>query len=399
MDSVGVIRHPILDRYRRLFAYEFRFRGPGSDQAQRKGVAKAEFQKLQGDRPVFVNVTEEFLRQGFTELLPRDRVILEFRPGEVDDRTLLRELREARREGFQVALTLNGAEGAYLPAQERLDYLRIDADSFDESVLDTLVAAARDTSAQLIAGNVATQDAFQRLLRKGFRYFHGQFFTRPVQLSRDPLPVHKANLLRLYRLIQGDAEIDEVEALFKQSPELSFRLLKLINSAAFAVRKRVQSIRHALVLLGRRNVRKWVAMLMYTGGADEFRNPLLAEAVIRGRVMELAGGRISNKRGFSDEAHITGTLSVVEALLNRPMDQIVQDLQLEDHIAGALLEREGDLGRLLEAVENLRREGSLTEWVNGSMPLALSHDDLVFYEQQATLEQATLELEGMEADA
>jgi EAL and modified HD-GYP domain-containing signal transduction protein len=399
MDSVGVVRHPILDRYRRLFAYEFQFRGPGGAEAQRKGLGKAEFEKLQGDRPVFVNVTEAFLRQGFTSLLPRDRVILEFRPNEVDSETLLHELREGRREGFQVALTLSGPEGAYIPATERLDYLRIDVDSFTDDDLDLLVATARNTSAQLIAGNVATQEDFQRLLRKGFRYFHGQFFTRPVHLSRDPLPVHKANLLRLYRKIQGDAEIDEVEELFKQSPELSYRLLKLINSAAFAVRKRVHSIRHALVLLGRRNVRKWIAMLMYTGGADEFRNPLLAEAVIRGRIMELAAGRISNKRGFADEAHIAGTLSVVEALLNRPMEQIVNDLQLETTISEALLERHGDLGHLLAAVENLRSGGSLTHWTDGSMPLVLGEDDLVFYEQQATLEQATLELEGMEADS
>ena len=91
MDSVGVVPHPILDRYRRLFAYEFQFRGPGSDEIQRKGVGKAEFEKLQGDRPVFVNVTEAFLRQGFTSLLTRDPVILEFRPNEVDSETLLHD--------------------------------------------------------------------------------------------------------------------------------------------------------------------------------------------------------------------------------------------------------------------------------------------------------------------
>ena len=396
--SLGVTRQPILNRYSRLFAYELRFRGPGSEQIKQSGIGKNQLNKLRGDRPVFLRIPEELLDQNFAGLFPQAQVILDFQvEGEVTEAIRAR-LQEARQQGFQVALTLTGNPGLDGPIQPWPDYLRIETDTLSEDALNKLVVAARKTSTRLIAGNVATQEAFQQLVRMGFSYFHGQFFTRPVKISRERLPVNKANLLNLYRLIQDDAETEQIEAQFKQSPDLSFRLLTLINSAAFAARKRIESIRQALVLLGRRNIRKWVAMLLYAGDASEFRSPLLAEAVIRGRIMELASKRLWDRQGFSDQAHITGTLSVVDALLNRPMDQIIEDLQLEDEVASALVSREGALGALLKVVENQRQWGTLPAPANLDPPLALAPDDLLFYEQQATLEQATLELEGLESE-
>jgi len=390
MEASGMTRQPVLDRHRRLVGYEYRFRGPQSGSME-SGLSRPDIRRLFGERTAFVPAPERPADCPLGQILPPAQLVLQFATDSSEPSAVAERLGEAKAAGFHTAVTVGGDAESALPAGT--DFLHLDSAQLSEEALGTWIAAAQSAGTRLVAANVHSLNQFRQLLRRGFHYFQGPFFTRPVRLSQEPIPAQKSTLLRIFRLLEADAEVGEIEALFKLAPELSYRLLKLLNSAAFALPRRIQSIRQALVMLGRRNIRKWVAVLLYTGEAGDFSSPLLAEAVIRGRMMELATQAAGRDSAFADAAQIAGTLSVAPGLLNRPMEQVVEELQLETAISDALLHGSGDLGALLHQVQTMREQGCLSAPPSAGT-LAAGEADLVFYEQKATLEQATLELEN-----
>lgn len=407
MRQVHITRHPVLDGEGELFGYELQVRQSDGEDGAASGSAAASasalvdainrpgFAQLLGDKPVFINVTQEFVQRGFTALLPARSVVLELLQAVEADADLLDHLAARKDEGFGLSLNVLTSDRAYAPIFEQADYLKIDLAPFDDGgELVSLFRELRPYPARLIADNVHTQQAFEACRRLGFDLFQGQYFAKPAAVTTESLPPQKATLVRLLRLLANDAEFPAIEALFKDAPELSYKLLKLINSAAFYHGERIHSIRQALVLLGQRNLMRWVSLLLYAGDeAATARNPLLEEAVVRGRIMELAMNKISGNSQRADTAFFTGTLSVLQALVGRPLEQLVDELNLDDEVSRALLERSGVLGTLLDVTERLREQRSLTS-AQPAGRYQLSDQDLYFYEEQATLEVQDFDLEG-----
>jgi len=167
-------------------------------------------------------------------------------------------------------------------------------------------------------------------------------------------------LLKLLELVCADADLPEIEEAFKQNPNLSYNLLRLVNSVVVGMKERIRTLRHALVVLGIRQLKRWIQLALFaadkTGGVG---NPLLEMAATRGRLMELL--TLKHREAFqgrdcSDSAFMTGVLSLVDVLLEMPMEDIAGQLNLSDDVRLALLKREGPLGNLLlltEKLENL----------------------------------------------
>ena len=398
MQQISIARHPVLDSDRQLFGYELQFRDPRNPGNDPSALAREfpttlvdtidspEFAKLLGNSAAFVHVTPQFVEKGFADLLPKDRIILELLQTMEAGEDLLAVINRASDAGFRLVFSLLLADADYFPVFEAVDFIKVDLNLFEGDELDHLLQMLQGFPARLIADNVHSHEAFQMAVAKGFHLFQGQFFAKPAQITTETLPAQKAALLTLYRQITGDAEFKDIEGTFKDNPDLSYKLLRLINSAAFHRPKEIHSIRQALAMLGKRNLRKWVALLLYSGaGSGASRNPLLEEAVVRGRMMELAAGKLEDDPGFTESAFITGTFSVIEALLGRPLAQIVEEVNLDDDIREALLEHKGVLGDLLATTLTLREDRILPEARSADL-YPLSDADIYAYEEQATRE-------------
>ncbi|MES2127380.1 MAG: HDOD domain-containing protein [Pseudomonadota bacterium] len=162
----------------------------------------------------------------------------------------------------------------------------------------------------------------------------------------------RKRLLELLGLLARDAESRELETLLKQDPALSFHLLKLVNSAAFAVATPITSFGQAINLLGRRQLQRWLQLLLYARQQDDgLPNLLLPQAALRAAQMESLVKHLGGDREQQDLAFMTGVFSLLEALFAMPMEEIVGALQLAPAVAHALLERKGVLGQLLQLVE------------------------------------------------
>ena len=186
-----------------------------------------------------------------------------------------------------------------------------------------------------IANGVETHGDHDRCADAGFELFQGDFVCRPREVVGHNVPTASIGALRLAAGISaGDTSVDELEKAIALDPGLSLRLLRFVNSAAFSLRHQIKSVRQAIVLLGPRTVRQW-AMLLLLSGIDEQRGPLLITALSRGRTCEAIARRLG--ADDADAYFFTGMLSVVDALLDQPMDEAVRDLPLSEDVVAALV--------------------------------------------------------------
>jgi EAL and modified HD-GYP domain-containing signal transduction protein len=162
----------------------------------------------------------------------------------------------------------------------------------------------------------------------------------------------QALLLKILAQTTGDAETREIEATLKRDPLLSIQLLRLVNSVAFAPTTRISSFAHAITLLGRRQLQRWLQLLLYAGqSAGGTNNPLLTSAALRAALMEGLCKANRADKTIQDEAFMVGMFSLLDQLFGKPLREIVAPLNLERNVSEALLERSGTLGELLALVE------------------------------------------------
>lgn len=164
----------------------------------------------------------------------------------------------------------------------------------------------------------------------------------------------KLNLLRLLGLVLGDADVKEIEQVFKHDPSLSFKLLQLVNSVALGLPQKIDSLRHAIAILGQRQLQRWLQLLMFVPSSGQADSPLLQLAATRGKLMELlAQVQAPRDQSYQDRAFISGLLSLLDTLLGIPLLEIVEQINLAPDVRLALLERQGALGELLQLTEKI----------------------------------------------
>jgi c-di-GMP-related signal transduction protein len=240
-----------------------------------------------------------------------------------------------------------------------VDIVKIDFQSIDPLLVPLIVKMVRRYNVRIVAEKVETPAQFEQAKALGIDLFQGFHFARPELLSAKRAKPTKLALLHLLSLAMGDAEVKEIDDEFKRHPNLAVNLLRLVNSAAAGMRQPVTSLRHALILLGRKQLRVWLQLLLYTAdrGGDSGASPLLQLAAVRGKLMELLVSRRPGPQGSGAElAFITGILSLMDVLLEMPHEDIVKQMPLPEPVASALVQREGEFADLLTLTEGLERD-------------------------------------------
>jgi c-di-GMP phosphodiesterase len=203
-----------------------------------------------------------------------------------------------------------------------------------------------------LAEGVADMARFEQCRTAGFGWFAGAYPLHPSCTASCSDGTTRSRLLKLLGLVAQDAESCELEMLLKQDPALSYQLLRLANSAAFPHSHQITSFGQALNLLGRRQLQRWLQLLLFARQHENaVINPLLPHAALRARMMEVLCEQAGGSRNEQDRAFMTGIFSLLEVLFGMPLAELIQPLALTDDISDALLMRSGELGRLLNLVE------------------------------------------------
>lgn len=371
LNETYVSRQPILDRQQDLVGYELALQSvAGGREAPNRRHTHAStlacsayyselgIQGALGQSRAFLPTDEEFLHDGAVESLPSDAVVLEI---DLDpdltpaERTLgrCRALRERR---YSLALSdYSGLDDRSRPLLTLVDIVKIDIRDRDDAELSKLAGPLSRLPIKLLAQNVETRDAMERCHKIGFQLFQGSYFTDTEIVSGRRLSASQASLIRLINLASLDVDAARLEEGIKHEPALAVNLLRIVNSVGYGLTRQISSLRHAVALLGRSKLQRWLQLLLMTpdGKApDVSRSPLLQVAALRGRMMELLINH-SHPRNtlLADQAFITGIMSMMPTALGMPMNEIFEQIALEQEIVAALQSYQGTLGKMLMLIE------------------------------------------------
>jgi c-di-GMP-related signal transduction protein len=354
-------RQPILTKERKLFAYEILSRyGPENYCRPKPGSALSvnamDELFLMGIRtmtdglPAFMNCTREFFLQDYLTLMPRDLVVGEILETVPPDAEVLGACKRMKDQGYRLALDDYCDLPAMQPLLQFADFVKIDIllTSFPDQ--KHVVERCQRMRIPTIAEKVETNAQFQSCLELGYDYFQGYFFCRPQIVGRRSVPANKTVYLELLQAAnESTFNLHKISMIFKRDVSLSYRLLRYLNSAAFAFRSEIHSIPHALSLLGEHAMRKWISLVSVAALGDEVADSLLRLPLLRAMFCELIGQKVGMAREAND-LFLLGLLSVMDALLNVPMAVVLQDIKVDEEIAKALQGRDSRYRPIFEVV-------------------------------------------------
>lgn len=353
-------RQPILDKHRKVFGYELLFR-PGEQEDG--GNASPELQSarvinevmhlyglknLLNNRCCFVNFSRQSMLDQIYTVLPPDLTVIEIMESvEVDD-LLIRACRQARSLGYSLALDHFVPDQGFEPLLPFVDLLKVDFPEMSDSQQSAIVKTSRQFGLDLVAERVECPQQFRQAKELGYQYFQGYFFCRPELVRAKRLSVNFARQMRLVTLAgQQEFCVEEIENVIRQDVALSYKLLRYLNSPVFPLRQKIESIRHAVTLIGPRHLRQWVLLLSVCDLGNQKPSELMNICLTRARFCESMAEKYPAV-GMQEKCFVVGLLSVLDAMLDQPMEQILSDLALSDSIRDTLLQKQTPFRILLD---------------------------------------------------
>ncbi len=385
IQHVRLARQPIVDRDLQTMGYELLFRAQDADQVARisnsnqatasvviNALTEIGLEALVGTTQAFINVPLKLL---FSDVLkgisPRQLVLEVLETVECNEATA-HAMRELKQLGFRVALDDFPSDEIDLPCVASAHYIKLDVLSDGVEKVSQTVALAHRVGLKVIAEKVEEWSDFESLKAAGVDYFQGHFFARSEMILRQSIRANKAHLLSLLVLLQDDeVTLEVVSEKVNMDLALSYRLLRLVNSTAIGMRRKVESVPDAVRMLGLNTIRSMIYLSALTG-IDGKPPALVHTAMVRARFAELLSQK--TRMGNPYSAFLVGLFSTLDAFYDQPIKQIVAELPVADTVAEALVSRQGVLGEILEYVIFYERgvwlEGDeVTEQLNACAPV------------------------------
>lgn len=354
--DVFIGRQPIYNANMGVVAYELLFRSDTNSirdvdgtrataQVVLNSFTEIGLDRLVGSRKAAINVTEEFL--ALADTLPADpaRVMLEI-PADVPATPgVLVTLKELAQRGFDLVLDDFSFDRARRPLAALADIIKVDTGTMQPAEVKREFARLRKLGKPLLAEKVETLDEFEFLCDLGFKYFQGYFLSRPRVLRANSLPANRLGVMRLLAALHDpESETEQLATVIGQDLSLSYKLLKLINSAFFALPRQIDSIGHAINLLGRNKLASWASILGLSG-LDDRPPEMIRIAMTRAKTCELLASRAQLRPVESFFA--VGLLSALDIVMERPLPELLEPLPLSSTVRLALLGGQGPQGAAL----------------------------------------------------
>ena len=354
--EILLARQPIYDIHLRVAGYELLYReldsspslAPGDRASAKVAVntlLELGFDRVLGKHPAYINCTRNFLVHEHFAPLPPERTVLEVLEDVEPEPAVIEALRRARASGYCIALD----DFVYSPRLEVLlelaDVVKVDVRAVELRELRNHARLLQRPGLRLLAEKVETQEEFHYCRDAGYDLFQGFFFCRPRLVSGHRAPTERLSLLQLLaRIHDPQVAVEDIETLVARNVAISYKLLHFVNSAIVGLPRHIDSLRNAIVMLGLQRVRTCVVLLLFSG-FDDKPHELSVTALVRAKLCQLLAE--GNGLGRSEVHFTVGLFSVLDALMDTPMQELVDGLPLSDEVRAALLRREGEAGEIL----------------------------------------------------
>ena len=366
--DVYVARQPIFDRQKDIYGYELLFRDGMSNafpdvdgDTATSSVLSSSYldlgiDRIAGGKKAFINFTRDLLLKKIPTMFPSGSIIVEILEDVEPEDALIESCREIAQAGYDLALD----DFLYRPDLEPLVALarvvKVDLRLTPLDEIEELVLSLSRAGIKMLAEKVETHEEFEQALDLGFEYFQGYFFSKPQIMSSKSLEPSKLNLMQMVAEVnRSDFTYESLEEIISRDVAISYKLLRYMNSAYFKRLQEISSIRQAIILLGREEVRRFISLMAMAKLASDKPNELIRASIIRAMFCELVY-RLRSKDKNS-EPFTVGLFSFIDAILDDSMERLMEKLPFSADIKDALVSGEGSLsdylvlGRSYEAAD------------------------------------------------
>jgi len=365
MGSSYIGRQPIVNERGALFAYDlFSSAQNASEHATETLVNDLQsafgIDKIIGKRLGFIRADHQFIFHELFGLLPKERIVYAVLEESVVDKELCDSLKKLTEQGYRFALN----DFAYTPENIEkfsplfpyLEYIKIDIPRSPRIKRED-VEQLKQQGLTVIGAKIESHDVHAQCVAKGFSYFQGYFISKPKVLENPSFSLDQAAVIQLWNMLQSDADINALVKAFELNHMVSLKLIRFVNSAIFALRNPVSSVRHVLTLMGREPLARWIMLLMFSEAKESDQNniPLMLMVVNRTELMTQLLLLIKPNATESEKAtaYFVGMLSLIHLLFNIPHREALKKLNVTPEIERALFEGDGFYGELLTTVRSI----------------------------------------------
>ncbi len=365
-------RQPILDVNKNLYAYELLFRdgvdnvfpGIDEDEATSRIIEGSQFslgiEHLTGNKPAFINFTLDTILKNYPTMVPPCSLVVEILETVQPGKKLLESVKELKQQGYVIALDDYEHKPVWRHFFPFVDLIKIDLRAMSFAEIEQVIADISDfPQIKLLAEKVETAEEFERCKALGFEYFQGYFFSKPEMVKTKTLSPGQMTLAELlYETSTAEIDLPKITQIFERDINLSYKLLRYTNSATFKRRAEISTIKQALVVLGKSELKKFLSLLFTASVSDDKPIELLNLAMVRARFCE----NLASLEGSADSsmAFLTGMMSLIDAILDQSIEMVMEQLPLSTEIKEALINKKGVLADYL----NLALAYEQGDWEN-----------------------------------
>lgn len=364
MEEAFIGRQAILDQQKNVYAYEILFRSglknafdpnlDGNVATQSVMVnAMLDFgmNKLVSDKRAFINFTEQNLLTRAPKLLPSETVVVEILENVQPTSEILEVVKELKEAGYKIALDDFVLLPGYEPLIEMADIIKVDFRITESPEERKKMREILPKHVRLLAEKIETEEEFQQALTYGYVLFQGYFFCKPTILQQKRLTSNALSKMRLLREInRQNVDFSAITGVISSDTNLVHKLLTYINSAGVGLANHVSNLKQATVLLGASGVRRWVTLVSLQTFSEDKPPELFTLSLMRAKFCELIAAKLKRPGLTADTGFLLGMFSLLDVLLNLPMEEVLKEVNLSDELTDALLGKDNDLRRLLDLV-------------------------------------------------
>ena len=385
--DIYVARQPIFDIKKCIFGYELLFRADMAnffpeiegDSATSKLLSNSFFnigiEKIAGSNLAFINFTQELLLKQLPLMFSQDRLVVEILEDVQPERDVIEACQEIALNGYIIVLDDFFYKPSLEPLIEVADIIKIDVRATPLEEVGDLVKNMTERGVDLLAEKVETHDEFNKAREMGFRYFQGFFFSKPEVLRGKEISTPQMQLLEIMAEVnKEDFEFNRLEKMIVRDASISYKLMRLINSAYFKRAKEISSIRQAIVMIGEVGIRRFLSLISMAGLAANKPDELIKVSLVRAKFCELLGNHPGSSAETS-ELFTLGLFSLIDAIMDDSMENLMSQIPLSSNIKEVFISRTGDLSGYLSLVESYER-GDWEEIDEATNIMGIDHDDL-----------------------
>jgi len=364
-----VARQPIFDRAQKVFGYEILFRNGVEDYFSSDPELAARstldssllfgIKMLCDNRRAFLNCTREVLFKDLLTLLPPTQTVAEILETVEPEDRVVAACKRLKAAGYLIALDDFAPNDPRQPLVEFADIIKVDIRATRTEERAGMMRRLGSPKCKMLAEKLETPHEFQQARNMGFSYFQGYFFCRPELVVGHEVPSSRLHYIRLLEMVsRTEIDMHELEKMLKQEASIAYRLLRYLNSPLFGFALEIKSIRHAMAVLGEREMRRWVRLVVAVGAAEQTCSELVVMGLARARFCELLSVRLQS----DTDLFLMGLLSIMDAILEVTMDVLLEQLPVDREIKAALLGQNSTLRPLYQLM--LAQEAG--EWAHSS---------------------------------